>query len=111
MAQLRRDYQKFVDRNTEVIAIGPEDTRPFADWWHQHKMPFVGVADPQHIIAKIYGQQVKLIKLGRMPASLLLDKNGYIRYKHFGESMSDIPENQQVLQLIDALNQEDASIK
>jgi peroxiredoxin len=110
MAQLRRDYQKFVVRNTEVIAIGPEDTQPFADWWLEHQMPFVGVADPQHIIAKMYGQQVKLLKLGRMPASLLLDKTGYIRYKHFGESMSDIPENQQVLQLIDEINREDGSI-
>ena len=27
MAQLRQDYQKFVDRNTEVITIGPEDTK------------------------------------------------------------------------------------
>ena len=96
MAQLRRDYQKFVERNTEVIAIGPEDTKSFTYWWHSHEMPFVGIADPEHIIAKAYGQQVKLIKLGRMPASLLIDKNGKIRYKHFGESMSDIPEKQQI---------------
>lgn len=33
----------------------------------------------------------------RMPASLLIDKNGEIRYEHFGESMSDIPENLQIL--------------
>jgi peroxiredoxin len=52
---------------------------------------------------------VKLIKLGRMPASLLIDKNGKIRYKHFGESMSDIPENQQILSLLEELNKEDAS--
>jgi peroxiredoxin len=110
MAQLRHDYQKFVERNTEIIAIGPEDAKPFADWWHKHNMPFVGVADPEHIIAKMYGQQVKLLKLGRMPASLLVDKNGYIRYKHFGESMSAIPENQQVLSLIDELNRGDANI-
>ncbi len=32
-----------------------------------------------------------------MPASLLIDKNGEIRYEHFGESMSDIPENLQIL--------------
>jgi peroxiredoxin len=106
MAQLRQDYQKFKERNTEIIAIGPEDTETFNNWWHKHQMPFIGVADPEHVIAKMYGQQVKLIKLGRMPASLLLDKKGYIRYKHFGESMSDIPENQQVLSLIDKLNGE-----
>jgi peroxiredoxin Q/BCP len=108
MTQLRQDYQEFVQRDTEVIAIGPEDTGPFATWWHEHGMPFTGVADPKHLIANKYGQQVKLVKLGRMPASLLIDRDGYIRYKHFGESMSDIPEDRLVLSLIDELKKEHA---
>jgi peroxiredoxin Q/BCP len=107
MAQLRQDYQKFVERNTEIIAIGPEDNKSFSDWWNEHQMPFAGIADPEHLIAKMYGQQVKLLKLGRMPASLLIDTKGNIRYKHFGESMSDIPENQQILSLLDEINSED----
>lgn len=108
MEQLLQDYHKFVSRNTEIIAIGPEKTKVFADWWHEHKMPFIGIADPEHTIAKMYGQQVKLIKLGRMPASLLIDKNGAIRFKHFGESMSDIPSSHEMLLLIDELNKETA---
>jgi peroxiredoxin len=107
MAQLRRDYQKFVDRNTKVIAIGPEDAKSFTYWWHEHKMPFTGIADPEHVIARSYGQQVKLFKFGRMPASFLVDKEGRIRYQHLGESMSDIPENQHVLSLLAELNTED----
>jgi len=107
MAQLRQDYQKFVERNIEVIAIGPEDAETFADWWHSHRMPFTGIADPEHAIADMYGQEVKLLKLGRMPASLLIDKSGKIRYEHYGESMSDISENRQILSLIDELNRED----
>jgi len=106
MAQLRRDYEEFIKRDTEIIAIGPEGTKQFADWWHAHQMPFVGIADPDHAIAKLYGQQVKLLKLGRMPASLLIDKSGNIQYAHFGESMSDIPEDQHVLSMIDELNKE-----
>jgi peroxiredoxin len=106
MAQLRHDHQKFVDRNTEIIAIGPEKAEPFKKWWEDHHMPFTGIADPKHVIANMYGQQVKLVKLGRMPASLLIDKSGQIRYAHFGESMSDIPENQEVLAIIDELNAE-----
>jgi peroxiredoxin len=107
MAQLRRDYAEFAQRSTEVIAIGPEAAAPFAAWWHEHQMPFIGIADPEHKVATMYGQQVKLTKLGRMPASLLIDKDGYIRYQHYGESMSDIPENQVVLSLIDELNKTD----
>jgi peroxiredoxin len=108
MAQLRQDYQQFVSRNTEIIAIGPETTKVFTDWWHEHKMPFIGIADPEHTIANMYGQQVKLIRLGRMPASLVIDKNGAIRFKHFGKSMSDIPLSPKMLSLIDDLNKEAA---
>jgi hypothetical protein len=32
MAQLRQDYQQFVSRDTEIIAIGPEDAKAFKEW-------------------------------------------------------------------------------
>ncbi len=108
MAQLRQDYQKFTDRDTEIIAIGPEDEETFAKWWRSRRMPFPGIADPKHIIAKTYGQQVKLIKLGRMPAMIVVDKQGRIRYQHFGESMSDITSDKEILSLLDDLNKEPA---
>jgi peroxiredoxin len=111
MAQLRRGYPEFIEQGIEIIAIGPEDSKLFADWWHEHQMPFVGIADPQHLIAKMYGQQVKLLKLGRMPASFLIDKDGYIRYEHFGESMKDIPDNEDLLSVVDKLNQESTGAK
>jgi peroxiredoxin Q/BCP len=43
-----------------------------------------------------------------MPASILVDKHGQIRYTHFGESMADIPKTEEMLSLIDGLNKEDA---
>ncbi len=103
---MRQDYQEFVDRDTEIIAIGPEDKETFARWWREHEMPFTGIGDPQHLIADLYGQQKKLTKLGRMPATLIVDKNGDIRFKHFGQSMSDIPENPRLLSMLDKLNEE-----
>jgi len=111
MAQLSHDYQKFVELNTEIIVVGPEDTKTFANWWYRHEMLFVGIADPKHVIANLYGQQVKLLKLGRMPAIILIDKNGRVRYKHHGESMSDIPENLEILSLLDRLKVEGISVE
>ena len=55
MAQLRQEHQEFVKRGAEVIAIGPEDSNTFADWWHEHKMPFIGLPDPEHSVSKLYG--------------------------------------------------------
>ena len=103
---MRRDYQKFIDRQAEVIAVGPESARAFSDFWQTHKMPFTGIPDPRHIIAKLFGQKVNLLKMGRMPALMVIDKEGKMRYQHYGDSMSDIPSNQEVLSLLDNLNKE-----
>ena len=104
MAQLRQEHQKFVDKQAELIAIGPEDAQTFADYWHKKKMNFTGVPDPEHAIAGLYGQQVKRLKFGRMPALVVIDKAGKIRYAHYGDSMSDIPSDDDILSLLDKLN-------
>ena len=87
--------------------IGPEGPRRFRQVWEQERYPFVGLADYRHVVAGSYGQEVKLLKLGRMPAVLVVDKRGLIRFVHFGDNMADIPPNAEVLALLDRLNQAD----
>ncbi len=105
MAQLRQEYQQFVDREAEVVVVGPDDEQAFQNYWRKEGLPFVGLADPTHTVARRYGQEVSLLKLGRMPALLVVDKAGQVRYKHYGGSMSDIPSNQEILAVLDDLNQ------
>ncbi len=100
MAQLRRDYQQFVKLNTEIIVAGPEKAEAFRDYWAKEDLPFIGLPDPEHRVLKLYGQEVKLFKLGRLPAQMLIDKAGYVRFVHYGHSMSDIPSNQEIIDLI-----------
>jgi peroxiredoxin len=104
MAQLRHDYSQFVARDVEVIVVGPEDAPAFADYWQRESLPFVGLPDPTHSVLKLYGQEVKLFRLGRMPAQVLIDKAGVARFVHYGHEMSDIPENAEVLALADEVN-------
>jgi peroxiredoxin Q/BCP len=104
MAQLRHDYSQFVDRDIEVAVVGPEDARAFGEYWQKESLPFVGLPDAQHSVLKLYGQEVNLFKLGRMPAQVLIDKAGVARFVHYGHSMSDIPENAEVLALGDEIN-------
>jgi len=104
MAQLRHDYTEFVKRDVEVVVAGPEDARAFADYWQKESLPFVGLPDPTHSVLKLYGQEVKLFKLGRMPAQVLIDKAGIARFVHYGHDMKDIPENEEILALADAIN-------
>jgi hypothetical protein len=53
----------------------------------------------------LYGQQIKLVKFGRMLAQVLIDKSGMARYIHYGRAMSEIPSNAQMLALIYEINQ------
>ncbi len=109
MAQLRQDHQKFIDRQTQVIAVGPEDQKSFATWWHTHKMPFIGIPDPDHVLAKLYSQKVKWIRGGRLPALMVIDKQGDVRLEHYADAPSDIPTDDEVLSLLDELNREAAA--
>ena len=106
MAQLRHDHAQFVARDIDVVVVGPEDARAFADYWQRESLPFVGLPDPRSSVLKLYGQQVNLFKLGRMPAQVLIDKAGVARFVHYGHSMSDIPENEEILALGDEINEQ-----
>jgi peroxiredoxin len=103
MAQLRQDYSKFRVMDTEIVIVGPEDADSFKMYWQSHKHPFIGLSDPTHSVLKRYGQEVNLFKLGRMPAQVIIDKKGVARYVHYGNSMSDIPSNQEVLELLESI--------
>lgn len=104
MAQLRQDFDQFENRQTVILVVGPEDTQAFAAYFKQNDLPFIGLPDPQASVLKLYGQEVNLFKLGRMPAQVIVDRNGIARYVHYGHAMSDIPENQELLQLLDEIN-------
>lgn len=103
MAQLRQDYQTFLSKETEVIVIGPEDAEAFNRYWAAEKLDFVGLPDNEHRVLKLYGQEVKLFKFGRMPAQILIDKAGVLRFVHYGHSMSDIPPNEELFGLIETM--------
>jgi peroxiredoxin len=104
MAQLRQDYAKFIERDVEVVVVGPEDARAFGEYFKKESLPFVGLPDPRAGVLKLYGQEVNLFKLGRLPAQVLIDRAGVARYVHYGHDMSDIPGNEEMLALADEIN-------
>jgi len=104
MAQLRQDHSQFVDRNVEIVVVGPEDAKGFKKYWQAESLPFIGLPDPTYSVLKLYGQEVNLFKLGRMPAQVLIDTAGIARFVHYGHDMSDIPSNEEILALADEIN-------
>lgn len=61
-------------------------------------MPFSKFPDAKKIM-KEYGQEGKWYKLGRMPFRIAADSEGNVIEKHWGQSMKDIPEIEEVLSL------------
>lgn len=105
MAQLRQDYDEFVAQDTEVVVVGPEGAEAFSMYWKQNKLPFIGLPDPTHTVLKRYGQEVNLFKFGRQPAQVTIDRNGQVRFVHYGHDPSDIPSNEEILALLKAINE------
>ena len=89
-----------------VVVLGPEDAEAFGKYWQKEELPFVGLPDPKHSVLKLYGQEIKLFKLGRMPGQIIVDKAGFVRYIHYGHDMTDIPANEEILSLLEDLNRE-----
>lgn len=83
--------------------VGPENAAAFEKYWRKNNLPFPGLPDPKNSVLKLYGQEVNLFKLGRMPAQVLVDKEGTARFVHYGSSMSDIPAAEAVLEAVDGL--------
>ena len=101
---MRDHYEDFISRGVEILAVGPDGSESFKRYWAKENIPFIGLPDPDHVVAKQYKQEVNLFKLGRMPLNCIVDKDGLIRYVHYGASMSDIPDNETFLNVIDEIN-------
>jgi len=107
MAQLRQDFDPFIGKESVILVVGPDDQAAFQEYWSKNELPFIGLPDPRHSVANIYGQQVKLLRAGRMSAMMVIDKAGMIRFQHYADSMMDIPPNKSILGILDKLNQEE----
>lgn len=103
MMQLHQDIKAFEAKDAAIVVIGPENAGGFKAYWKKNGLPFIGLPDEKHMVLKLYGQKVNLFKLGRMPAQMIIDKGGMLRYVHYGHSMEDIPGNDELLSLLDSL--------
>jgi peroxiredoxin Q/BCP len=101
MAQLRLDSDRLAKSDIEVLIVGPENADSFRKYWKKESLPFIGLPDPDHSVIKLYGQEVKIFKLGRMPAQMLIDKSGILKFVYYGNSMTDIPDIGEIEKALD----------
>ena len=101
---MRDHYSEFISRGAEIVAVGPDSTSSFQSYWRNEKIPYTGLPDPEKKVSRLYKQEINIFKLGRMPLNCVIDVNGRIRYVHFGSNMTDIPDNETFLHVIDEIN-------
>lgn len=100
---MRDDFEKFRQRKASVTVIVPHDAPRVKKFWEEERLPFTGIPDPEGKLGRLYGQQWKTLKLGRMPAVFIVDTEGRIALARYGENMADIPRNEELLALIEKL--------
>jgi peroxiredoxin Q/BCP len=102
---MRDGYPGFTDRGAEILAVGPDTLEAYVNYWRENRIPYLGLPDPEKKVLKLYKQEVNLFKLGRMPMNAVVDRAGTLRYVHYGYSMADIPDNETLWEVIDALEE------
>ena len=61
--------------------------------------------DASKKVPNMLHQEVIMHKFGRMPAMLIVDKKGIIKCAYYGDSMKDIPRNENVFELLRKMNE------
>ena len=109
MESLARDIEKFNQLNAELYPIlvdTEKHAKSMFKAYAHHKFPIYYDESDENIAKSVLNQEWKLFKLGRMPALLVIDAQQIIRYAHYGDSMSDIPRNEEILKVLEELNKE-----
>ncbi len=94
---MRQHHAEFRARGIELVAVAPDGPRSVARYWAREELPFPAVADPEHRLAALFGQEAKLLRLGRLPAAVAVDAAGVVRAAWYGDSMRDVPEPEALL--------------
>ena len=102
MAQLRQDYQKFADLNTEILIMVPNGPKMIERHIQQFKTPYRILADNGSKVAGQYFQSKKLFAFS-MPTVFLVKKGGGIIYTLYANSLLDEPDNKEPLKLLSEL--------
>jgi peroxiredoxin len=86
-------YPILVDNKENAIKMEQKYARKYPIYYDEEK-----------VVSKLLHQEIKLLKLGRMPGLLIIDKQGIIQYAYYGDSMKDIPENKEILEMLGKIN-------
>jgi cytochrome P450 len=95
------NYVKCLSHDTLRIPLGTGILTAEGDLWRRQRQLMSPTYTPR-AVTRFAG--IMLDATDRMPAQVLIDKAGVVRFVHHGHSMSDIPKNEEILALGDEIN-------
>lgn len=104
MGRLSRDIKEFEQLDSVLYGIlvdKKENAMKLEQKYGLGKFPVY--YDSNKKMANMLNQEVKIAKAGRLPGLLIVDKEGIIQYAYYGDSMSDIPKNSDVFEVLKKL--------
>jgi peroxiredoxin Q/BCP len=97
---MQDDVQRFEKLNATVVVVAHHSAKEMQAYWKKHGLSYRAVPDPEGRLANLYDQQWRLLKLGRMPALFIVAPDGSLAYTQYGQSMSDIPKNETLFEVL-----------
>jgi peroxiredoxin len=97
---MRDDDPKFRAASASIAVVARETPAAMRQYWTRQRLPYLAIPDPAGRLGKLYGQRWRLFKLGLMPALFVIDRQGAVMYARYGSSMCDIPDDGEVLEVL-----------
>ncbi|MDX9851597.1 MAG: redoxin domain-containing protein [Anaerolineaceae bacterium] len=103
MTQLRQDYQRFMDLNTEILVMVPNGPKMIEKHIQKNNTPYRILSDKGLKVAAQYFQVKKFFAVGT-PTVFLVNQKGEILYTFYGKSVQEVPKNAEPLAVLQKLN-------
>ena len=101
---MRRDLDKFEKLDGFLYPILVDNEKNAKKMEQKYARNYAIFYDESKMVAKMLKQEKKWTKLGRLPGLLVINKEGIIEYAYYGKNMHDIPENDEILQVLEKIN-------
>jgi len=97
---LQDDYLRFEELNAEILAISVEDADVGRYVSNLLELQYPISADLEHRVVDLYGVYNLLGDSLATPSVFVIDRDGVIRWKYVGQSSSDRPTNEMILEQV-----------
>ena len=103
MVQLRQEYDKFTELDSEIVVIAPDTMGNAQSFFSSNPVPYTALVDDSLAVYQMFDVQSKWTSLGQRPGLFIIDKQGVVQFAYLGTQQWEIPSNEVVLEKLKEL--------